>query len=117
MSATPRQEPASYVESVRVDVRPVEFVFLPDLAGRAGEPGVPRAAGCRYRLLFGNAHHAISAQDVVVYVGLDGPDFGRAFVTTLADWSSKFRAVEPPPPGAPPQPEGKALRVIEGPGY
>lgn len=52
----------------------------------------------------------------MVYVGIDGPDFGKAKVTNLANWGADFRAVEPPPEPEP-EPPGKVWRPKEGPGY
>ena len=39
-------------------------------------------------------------QDVVVYVGLDGQDWGRHFACTLLDFATKFSPVEERPPPA-----------------
>lgn len=40
------------------------------------------------------ALHARVGQDVVVYVGLDGPDQGEHFVCGLDDWERRFVLVE-----------------------
>ncbi len=51
--------------------------------------------GWRYKPLF-LALHCHTGQYQVVYEGLDGPDRGKRFTCTLADWDLKFAVVEPP---------------------
>ncbi len=55
--------------------------------GKDGTPGVQK--GSLYVPLF-LAYHGITMQMLVVYAGTDGPDAGKRFCCSLADWALKF---------------------------